>query len=74
MSDTHSGEVDQEADEVSQRWKCGECGGDVKLVEHTSTPASATESFDCVECGESVDVLFAEGPQYPRKYGSVVPK
>lgn len=60
--------------EVSQRWKFSECGGDMKLVEHTSTAASAAESFDCVECGESGDVVFAEGPQYPRKYESVVPK
>jgi len=56
---------------VSQRWECEDCGGDVELVDVVNSDAHATESYDCVECGESAEVQFFEGPDSPRKYGVV---
>jgi hypothetical protein len=62
------------SESVSMRWKCDECGGDVALVEHVATDASATESFDCVDCDATGDVHFSTHPDSPRCFGSVVPK
>lgn len=60
------------ADPVSLRFECGDCGGDLRLVEHVATDASATESYDCVDCGATGDVLWSHDPDSPKLYGSVV--
>lgn len=58
--------------EISELWEC-QCGGDVQLTAFSSTDASATEVYECQECGDSGEVHNAPGPEYPKTRGSVVP-
>ena len=55
------------------RFQCSDCGGDVELVDHSNTDASATETYDCVDCESSGEVYFSEGSNSPKYYGSVEP-
>jgi len=58
---------------TSQKYRCM-CGGDVRLVGHVSSDAHATESYECVRCGDTGDVQHFPGPESPRIYGRVVLK
>lgn len=57
--------------DISQRWQCADCGGDLEFVEVVATDANATESFECVDCGATGNVQFGHGTGNPTIYGSV---
>jgi hypothetical protein len=58
---------------TTDRWECAHCGGDLELVEHDATDASATEHYDCCACPATGSVHFGPGPQHPDWRGCVVP-
>jgi hypothetical protein len=58
---------------TTDRWECADCGGDLELVEHDATDASATEHYDCCACPATGSVHFGPGPQHPDWRGCVVP-
>jgi hypothetical protein len=61
----------------SERWACRNCeesDESMVLVGHESTDASATESFECADCGATGQVHFFEGPDSPAWSGEVVPR
>jgi len=57
--------------DISQRWQCADCGGDLEVVEIVANDAHATESFECVDCGATGNVQFGPGTDDPTIYGSV---
>lgn len=59
---------------MSDLWCCEECGGELELVEHAHTDASATESYECVDCGAEGDVHHSHHRDSPQLYGSVTAK
>lgn len=61
--DPASGEVD--------RWECGDCGGDLTMVDSLSNDTSGTECYECVDCGASGSVYWAPGVT-AKTCGSVV--
>lgn len=62
------------SEEISQRWECGDCGGDLRQTDFEATDASATTSYECVDCGAEGDVHRSHDPRSPQCYGCVVPK
>lgn len=54
-----------------ERWKCGDCGGELMMVDSLSTDASGTECYECVDCGATGSVYWAAGVTAKTR-GSVV--
>lgn len=38
---------------------CGECGGNVELVNYASGPANATEGYECLDCENEGIVYYS---------------
>jgi len=57
--------------EVSNWWRCAECGGYLERKETVSSDAHATESYECIACGATPILQYGPGADNPTKYGQI---